>query len=84
MLSTVPGSVDGFQVASYEAGQEYDLTATAGAKELAVALVDAGLAEEVGAKVEPPAEADHAANEDGGEGAEAPAPTRPSRRAKAQ
>lgn len=47
MLSTELGSVDGIRVASYDAGQEYDLTATAGERELAEAFVGAELAEEV-------------------------------------
>lgn len=84
MLSTVPGSVDGIRVASFEADQEYDLTATEGARALAAAFVGAGLANEVG---QPPAvSAPTAAESDvapGGEGAAA-APPRQTRRAKAQ
>jgi hypothetical protein len=49
MLSTAPGSADGIRVAAYEAGLEYDLTTTAGARDLAEVFVGAGLAEEVGA-----------------------------------
>jgi hypothetical protein len=49
MLSTEPGSVDGFRVSTYEAGREYDLTEPAGARELAAAFVAAGLAEQVNA-----------------------------------
>lgn len=49
MLTTERGSVDGVRVASYVADQEYDLTATPGARALAEAFVGAGLAEEVGA-----------------------------------
>lgn len=52
MLSTAHGSIDGIRVASYEADQEYDLSMTAGARDLAAVFVDAGLAKEVGA--EPP------------------------------
>jgi len=50
MKDTVPGSVDGINIAIYEAGQEYHLTATAGERELAEAFVGADLAEEVGAQ----------------------------------
>lgn len=50
MLRTERGSVDGVRIASYEAGQEYDLTATAGARDLAKAFIGAELAREVGAK----------------------------------
>ncbi|MCG2586496.1 hypothetical protein [Massilia sp. TS11] len=46
MLRTTPGSIDGIRVTSYEAGSEYDLGASKGAKDLAVAFVGAGLAEE--------------------------------------
>jgi hypothetical protein len=49
MSTTAPGSVDGIRVATYEAGTEYDLTATSGERELAVAFVGAGLAAETGA-----------------------------------
>lgn len=45
MLKTAPGSVDGIRVATYEAGAEYDLTATDGERDLAAAFVAAGLAE---------------------------------------
>lgn len=49
MLKTLPGSVDGIKVAAYESGVEYDLTATDGEHDLAVAFVGAGFATEVGA-----------------------------------
>lgn len=45
MLETQRGSVDGCRVKTYEAGVEYDLSASAGAKDLARAFVDAGFAE---------------------------------------
>lgn len=48
MTQTTPGSVDGIRVQSYEAGQEYDLSATAGERELAAAFVNADLAEIAG------------------------------------
>jgi hypothetical protein len=48
MLTTVPGSIDGIRVAQYEAGIEYDLATTDGARELAAAFVDAGFAHESG------------------------------------
>lgn len=54
MKESVPGSVDGINTAIYETGAEYDLTETAGARDLAQALVDAGLAEEIGAKLVAP------------------------------
>jgi hypothetical protein len=50
MTDTAPGSVDGINTAVYESGVEYDLTVTSGSRDLAQAFVDAGLAEEVGAK----------------------------------
>jgi hypothetical protein len=53
MLTTERGSVDGVLVTAYEADQEYDLTATAGARDLAKAFVGAGLAVEVGADYVP-------------------------------
>jgi hypothetical protein len=88
MLSTAPGSVDGIRVATYEGGAEYDLSETAGARELAAAFVDAGLAEDAGAKKLPPTEvapADGAAIEapasvDG----DAPPAPKPGRKPKAQ
>jgi hypothetical protein len=48
MLQTVPGSVDGIRVSTYEAGIEYDLSATDGARSLAAAFVGAGMAEVTG------------------------------------
>lgn len=53
MTRSAPGSVDGIRVANYEVGTEYDLTATAGERDLAAAFVGAGMAEEVGAPVAP-------------------------------
>lgn len=47
MTSTQKGSVDGTTVAEYVEGQQYDLTATKGERELAAAFVDAGMAREV-------------------------------------
>lgn len=47
MLKTMPGSVDGTAVRDYEAGQDYDLTATAGARDLAAVFVREGWAEPV-------------------------------------
>ncbi len=44
MLTTAPGSVDGIRVTEYEAGTEYDLSATAGERDLAEAFVGAGMA----------------------------------------
>ena len=46
MLKTTAGSVDGIRVTTYAEGQSYDLTATKGARDLAAALVGAGLAKE--------------------------------------
>jgi hypothetical protein len=57
MSETAPGSVDGISVATYKTGEQYDLTATAGERDLAAAFVGAGLAVEVGAEpveVDPP------------------------------
>jgi hypothetical protein len=48
MLKTENGSVDGIRVAQYIEGEEYDLTATDGERDLARAFVDAGFAEQVG------------------------------------
>jgi len=87
MLSTQRGSVDGIRVASYEADQEYDLTATAGARDLAEAFVGAGLAEEVGATPAPAVEATPAGDEVSAPAAvvapDVPAPTKPGRKPKA-
>lgn len=88
MLSSAPGSIDGIRVAQYEAGQEYDLTATAGARDLAVAFVGAGLAEEVGAASAPTSDPTQQAVTDA-EGTEpaaevTAAPARPGRKPKAQ
>lgn len=47
MLKTVPGSLDGIRVTTYEAGKEYDLTGTPGARDLAQAFVGARMATEV-------------------------------------
>lgn len=51
MLKTENGSVDGIRVKQYPEGEEFDLTGTAGERDLAAAFVGAGLAEEVGVKV---------------------------------
>jgi len=83
MLSTAPGSVDGIRVASYEADQEYDLTATPGARDLAEAFVDAGLATEVGAEPIQQAAAD-AELPPGGADVEAAPAAKPARKPKAQ
>lgn len=50
MLKTENGSIDGIRVTSYEADVEYDLTATAGERDLAAAFVGAGLAVDLDAK----------------------------------
>jgi hypothetical protein len=50
MLKTVPGSVDGIRVASYEAENDYDLSGTPGAISLAAAFIGSGMAEEVKAE----------------------------------
>jgi len=44
MLSTQNGSLDGIRVAIYEAGKEYDLSESVGARALAKAFVDARMA----------------------------------------
>jgi hypothetical protein len=44
MIKTMPGSVDGVHISTYEAGAEYDLSATDGARSLAAAFVGAGFA----------------------------------------
>jgi len=49
MTQTVPGSVDGINVQSYHATHDYDLSASLGARQLATAFVNAGLAEELAA-----------------------------------
>jgi hypothetical protein len=88
MLKTAGGSTDGIRVKSYDEGQEYDLSGTAGARELAESFVGADLAEEVGAK---PSAASVGVAVGGDEGAapaavdEAPAiPAKPGRKPKAQ
>jgi hypothetical protein len=52
MLKTENGSVDGIKVAQYAEGTEYDLTATAGERDLAAAFVGAGLAVDIDANPE--------------------------------
>lgn len=83
MLSTAPGSVDGFRVTTYAAGVDYDLGATDGERALAKAFVDAGFAEELGsAKASATAKApveDASTSESAEE-----APVKPGRRPKAQ
>jgi hypothetical protein len=49
MLRSAPGSVDGIRVGMYEVGQEYDLSTSPGAVDLAQSFVGAGLAEKLGA-----------------------------------
>jgi len=89
MLITAPGSVDGIRVASYVADQEYDLTATAGERDLAAAFVGSGLAEEVGAGPAPVVDAAPAGAEGitpaTADAADAPAasPAKPGRKSKA-
>jgi len=88
MLTGAPGSIDGFRVATYEADQEYDLTATVGARELAAAFVAAGLAEEAGAKTASAAEAEQTVEGDAqAQALEVDAgspPAKPGRKPKAQ
>lgn len=47
MLQTENGSLDGIKVSTYDAGVEYDLTGTPGARDLAQAFVGASMAVEV-------------------------------------
>ena len=47
MLKTENGSIDGVRVSSYQQGKEYDLTASAGARDLARAFVGARMAVEI-------------------------------------
>ena len=47
MKSTQKGAIDGIHVAEYLAGEEYDLSASKGARELAQAFVAARMAVEV-------------------------------------
>jgi hypothetical protein len=86
MLAGAPGSIDGFRVTTYEAGQEYDLTTSAGARELAVAFVVAGLAEEVGATSVPAATPEQPDDVDSQESSPvddaAPEPPKPGRKPK--
>jgi hypothetical protein len=79
MLSSAPGSIDGIHVVMYEVDQEYDLTTTAGSRDLAAAFVDAGLAEELGAKGVASVEVARADVD-----CEAPASAKPGRKPKAQ
>lgn len=53
MNKTAPGSVDGIRVREYALGTEYDLSGSAGARELAASLVASGLAREAAAHVAP-------------------------------
>jgi hypothetical protein len=88
MLSTAPGSIDGVRVASYEAGVEYDLTNTDGARALAQAFVGAELAKRVAAVDAPnPGEPDGGAAETdalGPETGDSAVPSKPGRKPKAQ
>jgi hypothetical protein len=52
MLKSAPGSIDGRRTALYEAGQEYDLSANAGARELATSFVAAHFARAIGDTLE--------------------------------
>jgi xanthine dehydrogenase molybdopterin-binding subunit B len=79
MLRSAPGSVDGIRVSMFEADKEYDLTATSGARDLAVAFVDAGFAEESRAKPVSVPEVAPA-----GVPADESAPVKPGRKPKAQ
>lgn len=54
MLQTQRGSPDGVTVLTYEAGKEYDLTATRGARELAEVFVLNDWAEEAKASATAP------------------------------
>jgi hypothetical protein len=86
MKETADGSVDGISTATYKAGEEYDLTATAGARDLAEAFVGAGLAEEVGAikvAVDQGAVADEA-EVSAADATETPSAPKPGRKPKAQ
>lgn len=61
MLSTQSGSIDGVRVSPYVADAEYDLTGSAGERDLAAAFIGARMAVEVGTApaapvVVPPAE----------------------------
>lgn len=84
MLESASGSVDGWRVASYEAGEEYDLTATAGARDLAEAFVGAGLAEEVGATKASASNDGEAVEAAAVDAAETPSAPKPGRKPKAQ
>lgn len=53
MNKTAPGSVDGIRVRDYVAGAEYDLSGSAGARELAASFVASGLASEAAAQIAP-------------------------------
>lgn len=56
MLKTENGSVDGIRVKQFAEGEQYDLTATAGERDLAAAFVGADLAVEVGVEPAPEVE----------------------------
>jgi hypothetical protein len=88
MLRSAPGSVDGIRVGMYEVDQEYDLSTSAGAVDLAQSFVGAGLAEKLGASPAEPvvAEAGNvgAAEHLDAAGIEQPTtPAKPSRKPKA-
>jgi len=53
MISSEMGSIDGARVAPYAAGTEHDLSESAGARDLAAAFVEAGMAEEVHPEAKP-------------------------------
>lgn len=85
MLKTADGSVNGIRVQPYDEGVEYDLSQTAGARDLAQAFVGAGLAEEVGAKRSALADAELPADGDDGAAGESPAtPAKAGRKSKSQ
>lgn len=58
MTTTENGSTDGIRVTVYQDGVEYDLSATAGERDLASAFVGAGMAVEVIAEADPVKAAD--------------------------
>lgn len=56
MTKTVQGSTDGIRVTTYNAGVEYDLTGSPGARDLAQAFVNARMAVEAKDDPAPPVE----------------------------
>ena len=53
MTSTQNGSIDGIRVTSYASDSEYDLTDSEGARSLANAFVNAGMAVEIAPNIAP-------------------------------